>query len=469
MTNTSKQSSWALLALALCILLASLATSIANVALPSLALAMQASFQQVQWVVLAYLLTLTCLIVSVGRLGDLFGKRRVLLSGLALFALAALLCALAPSLPFLLAARALQGLGAAILLSLSMALVGAVVAKEKTGRAMGLLGTMSALGTALGPSIGGALLAYANWPAIFFCQVPLALIAWHLALRYLPLDASRASKTRFDFLGSSVLAASLCAFALAMTLARGTFALLHFVLLASALAGLALFIYVEKRVAAPLIALSLLRERNLRISLLCSALVANVMMATMVVGPFYLLRGFALTQVELGLALSLGPLAAAIAGWPAGRLVDAYGASRIALAGLAAIVLACLTLALLPLACGLASYLTAIVVATTGYAFFQAANNTAVMAEIKPEQRGLIASLLNLARNLGLISGAAGMAALFAYGTGSVQILTASSKALETGMHYTFGLSALLLLLAWGLLWTTSASDKDVCASVVRN
>ncbi len=154
-------------------LLSSLGTSIANVGLPTLAHAFTASFQQVQWVVLAYLLAITTLVVSVGRLGDITGKRRLLLCGIYLFTAASVLCGLAPALGLLIAARAAQGLGAAIMMALTMAFVGETVAKEKTGSAMGLLGTMSAIGTALGPSLGGILIAGFGWRSIFFINLPL--------------------------------------------------------------------------------------------------------------------------------------------------------------------------------------------------------------------------------------------------------------------------------------------------------
>ena len=149
----------ALASLSLAMLLSSLGTSIANVGLPTLAQAFDASFQAVQWVVLAYLLAMTTLIVGVGRLGDMFGRRRLLLAGIGLFTAASVLCGVAPTLWLLIAARAAQGLGAAIMMALAMALVGETVAKARTGSAMGLLGTMSAIGTALGPSLGGVLIA----------------------------------------------------------------------------------------------------------------------------------------------------------------------------------------------------------------------------------------------------------------------------------------------------------------------
>jgi MFS family permease len=143
-----------LLTLSLSTVLPSLGTSIANVSLPTLAQVFDASFQQVQWIVIVYLLAVTTLVVSAGRLGDIFERRRLLLAGLFLFTVASILCSAAPTLGLLIASRAVQGIGAAILMALTMAFVGETVPKEKTGSAIGLLGTMSAVGTALGPSLG---------------------------------------------------------------------------------------------------------------------------------------------------------------------------------------------------------------------------------------------------------------------------------------------------------------------------
>jgi MFS family permease len=131
---------WALASLSLSVLLSSLGTSSANVSLPTLAHIFGASLKQVQWIVIAYLLAITTLIVSVGRLGDLTGRRRLLLAGIALFTAASGLCGIAPTLPLLIAARAIQGLGAAVMMALTMAFVGETVPKERTGSAMGLLG-----------------------------------------------------------------------------------------------------------------------------------------------------------------------------------------------------------------------------------------------------------------------------------------------------------------------------------------
>lgn len=193
--------------LSLSVRLSSIGTSIANVSLPTLASTFDATFQQVQWVVLAYLLTITTMVVSVGRLGDMMGRRRLLLLGVFLFTVASALCGSAPALWLLNAARATQGLGAAIMMALTMAFVGETVPKAEVGRAMGLLGTMSAAGTALGPSLGGLLIAALGWQAIFLINVPLGLIMLLLIHRYLPVDATRQlhNRARFDVVRTFLL------------------------------------------------------------------------------------------------------------------------------------------------------------------------------------------------------------------------------------------------------------------------
>ena len=431
-------------------LLSSLGISIANVALPTLTQAFDASFQEVQWIVLAYLLAITTLIVSVGRLGDITGRRRLLLAGLFLFTVASVLCGVAPTLWLLIAARAAQGLAAAIMMTLTMAFVGETVPKARTGSAMGLLGTMSAIGTALGPSLGGLLIAGAGWRAIFLVNVPLGLLAFCLAYRYLPADRREPKTDRagFDVVGTLLLALTLGAYALAMTIGRGSFGQLNLALFVAAVFAAGLFVLVEARVASPLIRLAAFGNTTLSASLATSALVATVMMATLVVGPFYLSRALGLDAAVVGIVMSVGPLVAALTGVPAGRIADRFGAGRMTVIGLIAIAAGCFILSVMPAISGIPGYIAPIAVITSGYALFQTANNTAVMSDIRPDQRGVISGLLNLSRNLGLITGASVMGAVFAFASGAIDIATARPDAVATGMRITFAVAAILIVVA---------------------
>ena len=396
----------ALAGLGLAVLLSSLGVSIANVGLPTLAQSFGASFQAVQWVVLSYLLALAALVVGAGRLGDVLGRRRLLLAGLALFAAASLAAALAPTLALLVAARAAQGAGAAVMTALAMALVSETVPRTHAGRAMGLLGTLSAIGTALGPTLGGLLIAGWGWRALFAVKLPLALLGLWLVRRYVPGDdrAAGAGAGRTHGAGLRVFAQAL-------------------------------------------------RDAPLRRGLATSALVSTVVMTTLVVGPFYLSRALGLPAALVGLAMSVGPLVSALGGVPAGRAVDRFGAARMARAGLAASAAGSLLLALLPVAGGVAAYVVPLALLTAGYAVFQAANNTAVMAGAGADRRGLVSGLLNLSRQLGLIAGAGAMGAVFAQASGSADVATAPASAVAFGMRVSFGVAAGLLGMALVLAW----------------
>jgi EmrB/QacA subfamily drug resistance transporter len=434
-------------------LLSSLGTSIANVGLPTLAQAFNASFQEVQWVVLAYLLAITTLIVSIGRLGDITGRRRLLLAGIFLFTVASVLCGVAPVLWLLIAARAAQGLGAAAMMALTLAFVGETVPKAKTGSAMGLLGTMSAMGTALGPSLGGVLIAGLGWRAMFLVNVPLGVLTFFLARRHLPVDrrGPKTDRAGFDSVGTLLLAMTLAAYALAMTIGRGRFGPLNVALLLASVVGAGLFVLAEARAASPLVRLAMFRDPVLSASLATSALVSTVMMATLVVGPFYLARGLGLGAALVGLVLSVGPLVAALTGVPAGRIVDRIGAQRMTLVGLIGIAAGSLVLSMTPATLGVPGYIAPVVVITVGYALFQTANNTAVMTDISPSQRGVLAGMLNLSRNLGLVTGASAMGAVFAVASATTDIATARPEAVATGMRVSFAVAASLIVVALAL------------------
>ena len=461
-------SSGALAGLSLAMLMASLGTSSANVALPTLSEAFGASFQQVQWVVLAYLLAITTLIVSVGRLGDLTGRRRLLLAGIASFTGASVLCGLAPTLATLIAARTAQGLGAAVLMALALAFVAETVPKGRIGSAMGLLGTMSAVGTALGPSLGGLLIDGFGWRAIFFVNLPLGVAALLLARRHLPADrrVPGAQRAAFDAPGSLLLAATLAAYTLAVTVGGGDFGPLNVVLLLGAGVGVAAFSLAETRSASPLVSMGMLRDPQLGAGLGMSALVSTVLMATLVVGPFYLSRTLGLGAAAVGLVMTAGPAVAALTAAPAGRIADRVGAQRMIVAGLAAIATGSLALTVMPASSGVPGYVAPIMVITAGYAVFQTANNTTVMSGVDPDRRGLVSGMLNLSRNLGLITGASVMGAVFALASGATDINAAPIDAVANGMHVTFLVAAVLIALA--LLFSVTASIEHFASARLR-
>jgi MFS family permease len=271
--------------------------------------------------------------------------------------------------------------------------------------------------------------------------------------RFLPVDrrGAKTGRTGFDHPGTLVLALTLVAYALAMTMGRGNFGSLNVALLSAAALGVGGFVLAERRAASPLVPLAMFRNPALSAGFAMSALVTTVVMATLVVGPFHLSGALALDAAGVGLVMSSGPIVAALTGVPAGRLVDRHGANRMSVAGLVAMAAGSSLLALLPTRLGVPGYVVPLVVVTAGYALFQAANNTAVMTSIRPDQRGVTSGMLNLSRNLGLITGASMMGTVFALGSATTDITRARPEDVATGMRITFAVAAALIVVALGI------------------
>jgi MFS family permease len=349
-----------------------------------------------------------------------------------------------------------QGLGAALMMALTLAFVAETVSKDRTGSAMGLLGAMSAIGTTLGPSLGGLLIAGLGWRAIFLVNVPLGLLTFALAWRALPARSKTtpATQGKFDAIGTVLLALTLAAYALAMTLGRGNFGALNIGLLAATILGIVLFVIAQRRVKNPLVELASFRDPRLSASLVMSLIVATVMMATLVVAPFYLSRGLGLDAAMVGVVLSTGPLVSTLSALLAGRLSDRFGAHRMMVAGLTSLVTGTFLLSLAMTRLGIASYIVPVTVTSFGYALFQTANNAAVMSGVGAGERGVTSGLLNLSRNLGLITGASLMGTIFAVASAGGQQAIGigqdilSSVAAARGMHVTFQTATALALVA---------------------
>jgi Na+/melibiose symporter-like transporter len=291
--------------------------------------------------------------------------------------------------------------------------------------------------------------------------------AFLLARLMLPLDPAIGRKRlSFDIPGTLLLALSLGALALATTPAGGATGPIRAELVGVAIIGFSIFVAVEARTASPLVDMTLLRDRALRAGFASMGLISTIMMATLVVGPFYLSEVLGLDPVNVGLVMSIGPGVAALAGIPAGHLVDRLGARVTAVAGLIGVAMGSLLMAFLPALLGTGGYGGGLALMTAGYALFQAANNTSVIGNAASDRRGVTSALLGLSRNLGLIMGASAMGALFSLGSRAVWLPGIGSGG-EAGMRLTFtaaaGLATIALVLA-----LRGRSDSHVARPAVK-
>ncbi|MCG3266266.1 MFS transporter [Yoonia sp. I 8.24] len=426
------------------IILASLGTSAAAVTLPELPGEFQGVSLDTTFVVSAYILATTALIVPVGRAGDLFGKRTVLIVGLSLFILGAFLAFHAPTLPILVASRFIQGAGAAAMMAMPLAQVRDVVTSNQIGRWMGAMGTMSAIGTASGPALGGAIIAGFGWRAVYLLQIPAAVIALGLCLFYVTDNKRTDTRAKIDVAGAGALAVFIASFTVFISDLASGFGALTAVFLAVAIIAVAGFWVIEHRTTVPILPLELLRSPRLRLSLAMNAIVSLVMMGILVVGPFFLTGGLGLTTAQMGLAMSVGPIASALSGIPAGRLTERIGSGRAVIVGGLAVTMATAGMAGLPYVFGVGGFIAAFMLLSPSYQVFLAALNTSVMEGAPNKDRGVTSGILNLSRNFGFILGASAISGVFwslvNFGTGD------ETEAVSLAMAGTFALCSALAL-----------------------
>ncbi|MBO6827374.1 MAG: MFS transporter [Sneathiella sp.] len=435
-----------LVTLAAAALTASLGISVASVLLPTLARSFSATVSEVQFVVLSYLLSVTVTIVTAGRLGDLFGHRKVLIAGLLIFMTASVLCAVAPTLNLLIAGRAVQGIGGAVLIALSMSLARQLIPTERLGTAMGLLGTTSAIGTALGPSLGGAILTLGNWQMAFWLLAAIAGGVFVLSVTVIERSDPPKGATfkDLDCLGTLLLMATLILYGFAASGKTSLLPISTNVLILGALITSVFFVIIERRATSPLVPMTLLKDRTTGTGFIMNIAVGTVMMSTLVVGPFFLSFSLELNEAVIGLVLAVGPAVTALSGFPAGRLTDRFGAFQIMIVGILQMIAGLLCLAFLPRYFGVYGYVGALIVLTPAFQMFLAANNTAVLAKASKDQQGRLSGLLGLSRNLGLMTGASAMSTLFVIVLGTGNAAQAPVNEVADAFSITFVLAAAL-------------------------
>lgn len=405
----------AMLGVNLMVFMATLDMSIVNVALPTLVEALHTDFAAIQWVILSYILVIASLLLLISRLGDMRDKKRIFSLGLVLFVSASLCCGLAPSVSWLIGFRALQGIGAAMSQSLGMAIVTQIAPPSSRGRALGFIGGTVAMGLMLGPPLGGLLIGLAGWRAMFLLNVPIGIAALYVVRRFMPALPPARHGERFDLPGAITASLTLGSYCLGMTLVQrhGIADPLALGLLGGSLAGLALFIGIERRVAAPMLDLSLFANPFVSLSLAMSVLVF-ITGASGFIMPFFLQSAQGHSVTEMGLLMMILPASMAITAPVSGSLADRYGSSRIRLIGLSVLCGGCLALGGLTVATPWWGYLLRTMPVGLGIGIFQAPNNSAIMGEMPPHRLGVGSGLANYARVFGQSTGLPLVGAIFA-------------------------------------------------------
>lgn len=436
--------------LSLATLITSLAISSVNIILPELVSSLNTTFSHVQWMIIAYMLSLTSTLVVAGQLSDMFGRKRLFLMGLVIFSTSAGLSGLIQNLWMLVGMRVFQGIGGAILIAVTMAIISDIFPKNRIASAMGLIGSMSAIGTGLGPVVSGLLVDSFNWQIIFLLNIPIGILIYVLAKKHLPCDSQVKKKYPIivDYKGIFLLSSAILACTLCIKLTRNGFDITNLVLCLLSVLFLLAFISVERNSLYPLIKLSMFKDRGLTLSLINNFIVSIVVMSSLVIGPFYLTIAFDLNTTQAGIAMAASPITVAITSFFIGRISKLFDLRKIILIGHFILTLAAVCMTLLNVTYGLMVYLLCLITMGVGYATFLSTNNTLTMINALPQTRGSRSGILNLSRNLGLLTGASIMSTIFASASDITDIATANTYKVEAGLHAVYQLAIVFLIAA---------------------
>lgn len=403
---------WAIVTVGIAIAMSVLDSSIANVALPTLAQSLGATPADSIWIVNAYQLAVTVLLLPLASLGDIHGYRRIYCIGLAVFTLASLACALSQSLPMLVAARVVQGAGAAGIMSVNTALVRFIYPRDILGRGIGINALVVATASAVGPTVAAGILAVASWHWLFLINVPLGFAALWLALRSLP--PNRPAPHRFDWPSAALNAVS---FGLLITAIDGVAhgesgAAIATQFIVAAAVG-AVFVWRQHTLPFPMLPVDLFRRPIFALSVttsFCSFVAQGLAFVSL---PFYLENVLGFSQVDTGLLMTPWPATVAVVAPIAGRLADRYPAGILGGIGLACLCVGLVLIAFLPAQPSATDIVWRMAICGFGFGLFQSPNNRAMITSAPRERSGGVGGVISSARLLGQTVGAALVALVF--------------------------------------------------------
>ena len=447
------------------IFFATIVGSIVNVALPTMVRELGTNFATVQWVVLAYLLTLSTLMLGMGRLGDMVGKKPVYATGFVIFTIGSVLCGLAPNVYWLIAFRVVQPIGGAMVFALGMAIVTEAFPPQERGKALGITGTVVSVGIVLGPTLGGILINILSWHWIFLVNLPVGIIGTWMVLKFVP-NFKPTGKQKFDYAGAVTLFVALFSLLLALTwgqqLGFGNPRILG--LFITSIVFITLFVAIERRSAHPMIDLTLFKNNLFSVSLITGFITFVSIAGTIILLPFYLENVLGYNTMQVGLLLAIVPITLGIVAPIAGSMSDKFGTRRISVFGLIFLLIGYYAMSTLDAQTSALGYILRLLPIGLGMGIFQSPNNSAIMGAVPRQRLGIASGLLSVTRTLGQTTG---IAVLGAFWAGRVIAYTghileggataAPTQAQVAGLQETF-LSVMVLigiglaLSVWGLV-----------------
>lgn len=429
------------------ILISTLDSSILNIANPSIAREFGVELQDIQWVVNAYLLVITSTLIFFGRLGDIRGSNRIFTWGFMVFALGSLGCSLSRSLMILVGMRIWQGLGASMMMATGIGIVSNVFPDAERGKALGLTGTVVALGNMLGPSVGGLLLAGFRWPVIFLINIPIGIAGFYLAYQYLPKEDRQEEKNSFDLPGTALLAVVMTTLLLALSADT-----LGIYLLGGSLMGLIALCWWERKAPAPLLDFDLFRNQTFVVGNLVAAVAYSTHNSIIFLLPFYLESIRGLPPANSGLIMTTAPIVMALAAPLAGHLSDRYGSPPITAMSLGLLAGAFAMFSLVQADSPVFYIMAALALMGLAMGSFGSPNTSSILGSIPKEKAGYGGGFISTNRNLSYSLGISLSVLLFSLVFDRQSVILDYQTAFMDALHTVHTGAGVLVAVIW-LLW----------------
>jgi EmrB/QacA subfamily drug resistance transporter len=396
------------------IFMATLDGSIVNVALPTLTAYFKTDITTIEWVVMAYLLTITSLLLSLGRISDMIGRKAIFAGGLAIFTIGSGLCAISGSENQLIFYRVVQGIGAAMLMATGIAIITHAFPPQERGKAMGLIGTVVAIGSMAGPVAGGFLIEKVGWQSIFYINIPVGIFGTAMALTVLKKDETTSGQT-FDIPGALSLFISLMALLLALSQGQESGWLSGYIILLFVLSivFIIIFIRIENKAMHPVMELSNFRNRPFAAANISALISFAALYNVILLMPFFLQNELGYSPEQVGIVFLAVPLVMSVVSPFSGWLSDRTNSFLLSSIGIGISSVSILWLGYLSPTSGSIDVVLRLALLGLGMGLFQAPNNSIIMGALPKEKIGIAAGTLGTMRNMGMVIGIAVSGAVF--------------------------------------------------------
>ncbi len=403
------RSRWSILIIVLMFtFMSALDGSIVNVALPKMAKALNVTTSSIQLVATSYLIVIAGTVLIFGRLGDMLGKSKMFKFGLGLFTFGSLLCGITSSFPILIIARIVQAIGAAGTMANNQGIITETFPPNERGKALGLLGTSVALGSLVGPGLGGLIVGASSWEFIFLINVPIGLVALFYALKLLP-KGQKTVEGKMDAIGATLFMLTIVPLFVALSegLNRGFTDPIILLGFAASIISFIAFILVEKKRENPLLQLQIFSNKLFSLSIFCGFITFVAIFCNNIILPFYLQDVMNYTPQHTGLILMVYPLILAVVAPISGDLSDKIGSEVLTFIGLVLISLGLILMSILNVDSTVLTMIIFIAIMSIGMGLFQSPNNSLIMSTVPRDKLGVAGSVNALVRNMGMVCGIA--------------------------------------------------------------